>query len=188
MVGIVGRSVQKRPPLRNGRGKPAPGEVHNRPEPKASRSQRSARHRTGSGSDRILHSTCDLQFRWHKDPQSAVEWLDPVASEGPIWIVGVLDLSEAAYRFPHYKPSKTRPRPVAQPEADGCGNVVPLRLEDFRQLAPGERFDPTAARGGAAYIPLPGFVNFTSTDVGRYEIRPAALDRKGEARRVAWVC
>ena len=98
--------------------------------------KRSASYRTGSGSDRILHSTCDLQFRWQKDPQSAVEWLDPVASEGPIWIVGVLDGSEAAYRFPHYKPSITRPRPVAQPEADGCGNVVPLRLEDFRQLAP----------------------------------------------------
>ena len=49
--------------------------------------------------------------------------------------------------------------------------MLPLRLEDFRQLAPGERFDPTAARGGAAYLPLPGFANFTPTDVGRYEIR-----------------
>jgi hypothetical protein len=92
-------------------------------------------------------------------------------SAGPIWIVGVLDGSEAAYRFPHYKPSITRPRPIAPAEVDGCGNVAPLRLEDFRQLAAGERFDPTEARGGAAYLPLLGLANFIPTDAGRYEIR-----------------
>ena len=61
---------------------------------------------------------------------------------------------------------------------------MPLRLEDFRQLAPGERFDPTAARGGAAYLPLSGFANCTPTDVGRSEIR-LQLSTEREKPRVA---
>lgn len=92
-------------------------------------------------------------------------------SASSIWIVGVLDGSEGAHRFPHYKPSITGPQPMAQPEADDCGNVAPLRLEDFRQLAPGESFDPTNPIAGAAYLPLQAFARFTPKAVGRYEIR-----------------
>ena len=89
----------------------------------------------------------------------------------PIWIVGVLDGSEGAHRFPHYKPSITTPEPVAPAEADDCGNVAPLRLEDFRRLAPGESFDPTEALNGAAYLPIQAFANFIPNVAGRYEIR-----------------
>jgi len=39
-----------------------------------------SRYRTASGSDRILHSTCHLQFRWRKDLYDAAERLYPVAT------------------------------------------------------------------------------------------------------------
>jgi len=47
-----------------------------------------------------------------------------------------------------------------------CRSDLRIFVSSHRQ-----RFDPTAARGGAAYLPLPGFANFTPTGVGRYEIR-----------------
>lgn len=100
-------------------------------------------------------------------------------SAAPIWIVGVLDGSEGSHRYPHYKPTITTPQPVAPAEADDCGNVAPLRLVDFRQLAAGESFDPTEALNGAAYLPIQAFVRFTPGIAGRYEIR-LQLSTEGE--------
>ena len=39
-----------------------------------------SRYRTGSGSDRILHSTCDLQFRVKETLSDVVECSYPVAT------------------------------------------------------------------------------------------------------------
>ncbi|HEV3468966.1 MAG TPA: hypothetical protein VG148_06565 [Pyrinomonadaceae bacterium] len=89
-------------------------------------------------------------------------------SARPLWAVGVLDGSEAGYRHPVYTPSVEGPRPVPPQEADGCGNVAPLRIEDFRLLAPGEGFDPTR---GPNYLPLLAFANFAPAHPGRYELR-----------------
>jgi hypothetical protein len=92
-------------------------------------------------------------------------------SGSALWVVGVLDGSEAGYRYPHYRPAIQAPQPAPPPESDGCGNVAPLRLQDFRRLAPGEGFDPTDGRDGAAYQPLFAFANFTPAHPGRYELR-----------------
>lgn len=89
----------------------------------------------------------------------------------PLWVVGVLDGSEGGHRHPVYQPSIVGPRPAAPPESEGCGNVAPLRLEDFRRLAPGEGFDPTDARAGANFLPLLAFAHFTPARAGRYELR-----------------
>lgn len=92
-------------------------------------------------------------------------------SSGDLWIVGVLDGSEVGFRFPHYLPSISAPQPLPPLETEACGNVAPLRLPDFRGLAPGESFDPTAARDGAAYLPLYAFANFSPPFAGRFELR-----------------
>jgi hypothetical protein len=46
----------------------------------------------------------------------------------------------------------------------------PLRATDFRRLAPGEAFDPTAREGGAAYLPLLTFATFAPQEPGAYTL------------------
>src|SRR4051794_21741743 len=70
-------------------------------------------------------------------------------SARPVWMVGVLDGSETGFRFPHYGPMVEGPGPHPELELPWCGMVAPLRLEDFRRLAPGEGFDPCDPVGGA---------------------------------------
>ena len=91
-------------------------------------------------------------------------------SARPLWAVGVLDGSEAGYRHPVYKTSIKGPRPAPPDESEGCGNVAPLRLEDFRRLAPGEGFDPTDASAGPNFLPLLAFASFAPAHAGRYEL------------------
>lgn len=102
-------------------------------------------------------------------------------SARPVWAVGVLDGSEAGYRHPVYKPSVKEPRPSPPPESEGCGNVAPLRLEDFRRLAPGEGFDPTDTAAGPNFLPLFALSNFTPAHAGRYELRLTLSTESGEA-------
>jgi len=87
----------------------------------------------------------------------------------PLWMVGVLDGSEAGYRFPHYVPSVTGPKPLLQREQPWCGTALPLRLQDLRHLGPGEHFDPTVAIEGAAYQPLATFRDFRAPFPGQYQ-------------------
>lgn len=94
------------------------------------------------------------------------------ASDRPVWVVGVLDGSEAGFRCPRYTPEIVGPRPL--PPVEGmpwCGMVAPLRPVDFRELRPGESFDPTTAAGFEAYFPLVAFNNFYPPYPGRYELR-----------------
>ena len=66
-------------------------------------------------------------------------------NEGPgeLWIVGVLDGSEAGTRYPHWLPTvRLGEVTVAAPPPPEDPLVGPLRAEDFRCLAPGEGFDP----------------------------------------------
>ena len=91
-------------------------------------------------------------------------------SDHPLWMVGVLDGSEMGFRYPHYKPLIRGPKSLPpSDELDACGNVAPLRLQDFRSLPPGEGFDPTASLDGTAYLPLQAFANFRPSIPGRYE-------------------
>jgi hypothetical protein len=46
--------------------------------------------------------------------------------------------------------------------------VGPLRTADFRDLGPGEAFDPTRGEGGAAYLPLSTFTSFRPAQPGAY--------------------
>jgi hypothetical protein len=92
-------------------------------------------------------------------------------SSAELWIVGVLDGSEMGFRFPHYLPTVISPQPLPPLESEGCGNVAPLRLQDFRRLAPGESFDPTVAESGAGYLPIYAFANFSPTFAGHFELR-----------------
>ena len=80
-----------------------------------------------------------------------------------VWVVGVLDGSEEAIRYPHYRPVVTLDgEVVARPGPPEDPLVAPLRQGDFRRLAPGEGFDPTATS------PLATFVNFRPSRPGTY--------------------
>jgi hypothetical protein len=82
-------------------------------------------------------------------------------SERPVWVVGVVDGSEEAIRYPHYRPQISRDgEVVAEPPPPEDPLVSPLRSVDFRLLNPGESFDPTRGEQGSAYQALSTFVNF----------------------------
>lgn len=92
-------------------------------------------------------------------------------SPDPFWMVGVLDGSEQGYRFPQYRPSITSEQPVPPPEMEACGNLAPLRLQDFTHLDPNESFDPTVSDSGAAYLPIYTFANFVAPAPGSYQFQ-----------------
>lgn len=90
------------------------------------------------------------------------------ASSSDVWMVGVIDGSEEGVRYPHYRPSVTRSGAVvAAPPPPEDPLVGPLRTSDFRQLGPGEAFDPTRGNG-AAYLPLSTFASFHPSQPGAY--------------------
>lgn len=89
-----------------------------------------------------------------------------------VWIIGVLDGSEAGFRYPHYTPTIEGPAPLPTPEGmPHFGNVAPLRLDDFHRLAPGASFDPTEPIHGAHYYPLRLFQSFRPSQPGRYTVQ-----------------
>lgn len=97
------------------------------------------------------------------------------------WAIGVLDGSETGVRYPRYIPSVCGPAQL-EPQLLECGNVAPLRLQDFRRLMPGEGFDPTQPAGGVAFTPLSAFVNFRPKLPGKYEFRLTLSTESDDAR------
>ncbi len=94
------------------------------------------------------------------------------ASDQPVWIIGVLEGSEAGFRYPYYQPTITGPEPLPEPDQLlHFGNVAPLRLDDFHLLAPGALFDPTQPVHGAHYHPLRAFQSFRPPVPGRYTLQ-----------------
>jgi hypothetical protein len=89
-------------------------------------------------------------------------------SHSPIWLVGVVDGSEAGVRFPKWVPHVSGPKGVLA-AAESPDFTSPLRPVDFRRLAPGEHFDPTARTGGAAYFPIAAFERITEA-AGEYSV------------------
>jgi hypothetical protein len=82
---------------------------------------------------------------------------------------GVLDGSETATRWPHYRPTVLRgDEVVAAPPAAEDPLVAPLRPEDLRELAPGESFDPSDRSEGGAFLPLATFATYRPDRPGRY--------------------
>lgn len=101
-------------------------------------------------------------------------------SSGAVWFVGVVDGSEQGIRYPRYLPEiRLGSDVVAGPPPPEDPLVSPLRLVDFRQLAPGERFDPTRREAGAAYLPLSTFANFRPPRRGRYAFRLTVSTESG---------
>jgi hypothetical protein len=73
---------------------------------------------------------------------------------GELWVVGVVDGSETATRYPHWLPSVlVGDRVVAAPPQAEDPLVGPLREADFRRLAPGEGFDPGRLATFAVFAP-----------------------------------
>jgi hypothetical protein len=72
-----------------------------------------------------------------------------------IWVVGVVDGSEAGARFPRWIPL-IEPRDFVAP-MERPDFTAPLSPSDFRRLEPGEAFDPTRAVNGARYFPISMF-------------------------------
>ncbi|MGW5469780.1 hypothetical protein [Streptomyces chartreusis] len=90
-------------------------------------------------------------------------------SDADVWVVGVLDGSEAGMRFPYFRTAvlhdgRTVYRPVVEDPLVG-----PLLRSHFRRLGPGESFDPTA--GGDGYAPLTVFTQFRPVEKGSYRYR-----------------
>jgi hypothetical protein len=104
------------------------------------------------------------------------------ASSAPVWIVGVMDGSEAGFRYPHYRATVATPAPRETPEGDGCGITAPLRLVDFLRLAPGEGCDPRVPVSGQAWLPITVFEGFVPSTAGRYtfELVLSTLSAKDE--------
>jgi hypothetical protein len=91
-------------------------------------------------------------------------------SDQSMWIVGVLDGSEEGIRYPYYLPQIAMlGQVIAEPPLPEDPLVGPLRLGDFRLLAPGEAFDPTRSHPGATFLPISTFSNFQPAVPGRYE-------------------
>jgi hypothetical protein len=87
-----------------------------------------------------------------------------------IWIIGVLSGSEEGIRYPYYLPQITMlGQVIAEPPLPEDPLVGPLRLGDFRLLAPDEAFDPTRPHPGATFLPISTFSNFQPVVPGRYE-------------------
>jgi hypothetical protein len=91
-------------------------------------------------------------------------------SDAGVWVVGVLDGSEAGMRFPHFRTAvlhggRTVYRPLVEDPLVG-----PLLRSHFRRLRPGESFDPTAG-GGDSYLPLAVFTQFRPAEKGPYQYR-----------------
>jgi hypothetical protein len=101
-------------------------------------------------------------------------------SKSPVQIVGVLDGSETAARFPHYLPEIKASVEFELPEMEVCGTTAPLRTSDFRLLKPEECFDPTKSTGEASYLPIFTFQNFSPSQAGVYEL---SLTLSTESRR-----
>jgi hypothetical protein len=76
-----------------------------------------------------------------------------------IWVVGVVDGSEAGARFPRWIPI-VEPRELVVP-AERPDFTAPLSPADFRRLEPGEAFDPTRPVNGARYFPVSMFESLT---------------------------
>ena len=92
-----------------------------------------------------------------------------------LWMVGVVGGSEEGVRYPRYRPSVTlEGSVVAQPPPPEDPLVGPLRVADFRRLAPGEAFDPTAG------MPLATFANLRPAEPGIYRY---ALELSTESER-----
>lgn len=88
-----------------------------------------------------------------------------------VWVVGVVDGSEAGMRYPRWRPAVLHDsQAVATPPAPEEPMTGPLRAIDFRSLAPGEAFDPTARVGAAAYLPLLTFATFAPREPGAYTL------------------
>ena len=91
-------------------------------------------------------------------------------SQQSIWMVGVVSGSEEGVRCPHYLPQISMAgQVVAVPPPPEDPLVGPLRLADFRLLAPGEAFDPTRPHPGATFLPISTFSNFQPTLPGLYQ-------------------
>lgn len=91
-------------------------------------------------------------------------------SDTGVWIVGVLDGSEAGIRFPHYRTAVLfGGHVIAEPWVEDP-LVGPLLESHFCLLPPGEGFDPTDS-GGAASLPLTAFAQFRPAEKGRYQYR-----------------
>lgn len=92
-------------------------------------------------------------------------------SDRPVWIVGALEGSDIGLRFPHYLPQVNGERPPLSGEVEYLDVAAPLRLEDFRQLAPGQGFDPVAGMNPALQPLLAAFTAFVPPAPGSYEMR-----------------
>lgn len=92
------------------------------------------------------------------------------AGDADAWMIGVLDGSENGIRYPHYLPTVRRAGvTVARPGAAEDPLVGPLRVADFRRLAPGASFDPTRSEQGARYLPLSTFATWACPEAAAYE-------------------
>lgn len=99
------------------------------------------------------------------DPRPIAVRVTNVAGE-PVWLVGVLDGSESAARYPRWLPIVAGGpwRPAERPDF-----TSPLGVADFRRLGPGESFDPTEPVGGARYFPIAAF-GAISEEAATYEV------------------
>jgi hypothetical protein len=88
-----------------------------------------------------------------------------------IWIVGALDGSDTGLRFPHYLPRINGAPPPLSGEEEYLDVASPLRPEDFRQLQPGDGFDPVARLNLTLNPLLAHFTEFVPPAPGHYELR-----------------
>ena len=138
-------------------------------------SQAAGSSRGGSGAP--VASSPPLTLRLNLDRTGPVRCGEPVPlrisvtnnSAAPLAMVGVVDGSESALRFPHYLPAISQhDKVVARPPSPEDPLVGPLRTLDIVRLAPRASFDPCAGFSGAAYLPLSTFANFRAAAPGLY--------------------
>jgi hypothetical protein len=105
-------------------------------------------------------------YRLGDTPQLSVRIINK--SSKSVCLIGNLDGSESKRRYPHlYFTVSGVETGLVEPFRTFCGNVNPLRIEDFVQLLPGDRFDPYMRIDDLGFWPT-GLREFKFKKVGKY--------------------
>ncbi len=90
-------------------------------------------------------------------------------SDRPLWLVGVLDGSEMALRYPLYVPEISDNYKVPILPRDGM--VQAIREKDFVLVEPGMSFDPEMKIDNFGFYRIWAFSSFKPQSPGEYKIK-----------------
>jgi len=107
-----------------------------------------------------LISSTKKVYKFGQTPEIEVSIVNDTQED--LVLIGSLDGSEETWRKPYCYFEIQKPFDFKIPSFSRCGNVNPLRIEDFVKVKKGEIFDP--------YMSLDGFGFFNSHSISRKDV------------------